>query len=132
MTSRLLKQCLVIAVFAMSCSVAQSHHGPYGVYAIDDTIDFTGTVVGVEWHNPHAFVLVRARIEDEEAVYTIELADLRQLANKGWQGDELRVGETVRVVNAALSFAEGSNLICCARIYDMNGKEYFTDPRQPN
>jgi hypothetical protein len=120
---------LALVPLLICFGIAQSHHGPYGQFAIDDPIDFTGTVVGVEWQNPHAMVLVEAQIDSVKAVYRIELRSITQLAGNGWQGDELAVGEQVRVVNAAMSLVEGSSLICCARIYDTNGKEYFTDPR---
>jgi hypothetical protein len=110
-------------------SIAVGHHAPYGRFAIDSTIDFTATVVAVEWRNPHAAVLVRAAIDGTEAVYRIELKGLRQLGDKGWKGDELAIGTPVRVVNAALELAPGSTRICCARIYDMSGREFYTDPR---
>jgi Family of unknown function (DUF6152) len=125
------KLAAAIAVPAMlGARVALSHHAPYGQFAIDDPIDFTGEVVAVEWVNPHAFVLVRTKLDGAEVVYRIELQGLRQLRDKGWQGDELAVGQTVRVVNAAVGLDEGSRRICCARIYDLNGREFYTDPRR--
>jgi len=126
---RLAHWLIAAAVFSLPASLALPHHGPYGQFDLENRLDFTGTVVAVEWVNPHAFVLIRAELDGAEAVYRIELQGLRQLSNKGWQGDELQIGETVRVVNAAFELAEGSALACCARIYDLRGKEFFTDPR---
>jgi hypothetical protein len=107
---------------------ALAHHGFYGQYALDETVDFAGTVVAVEWLNPHAFVLVRAEIDGMESVVRVELKGLRQLSQKGWMGDELAIGAQVRVVNAAFDLADGTRA-CCARIYDSNGKEFYTEPR---
>lgn len=119
----------IAALMLLPASLVLAHHGYYGQYALDDRVDFSGTVVGIEWTNPHAFVRVRAEIAGAEAVYRIELRELRQLRENGWQGDELAIGETVRVVNAAPHLDEGTMLVCCARIYDQSGREYFTDPR---
>jgi hypothetical protein len=121
---------LVVAALALlPGSAARAHHGFYGEYSLDERIDFSGTVVGVEWINPHAFVDVRATIDGTESVFRIELPGLRQLNGRGWRGDELAVGTVVRIENAALQLIEGSTLICCARIFDLNGKEFYTDPR---
>jgi hypothetical protein len=80
--------------------------------------------------NPHAFVLVQTDINGAETTFRIELQGLRQLGDKGWKGDELQVGATVRVLNAAREIGDGSTLIRCARIYDSNGREFYTDPRR--
>jgi hypothetical protein len=119
----------VAAMLLVSGSRVLAHHGPYGQFSLEERIDFAGTVVAVEWTNPHAFVLVSTEVDGNEVVFRIELESLRQLGNKGWWGDELAIGEQVRIVNAALELTEGSKLICCARIYGLDGKEYFTNPR---
>ena len=119
----------VAALALLPASVARAHHGFYGEYSLDERIDFSGTVVGVEWVNPHAFVDVRATVDGTESVFRIELPGLRQLSGKGWRGDELATGTVVRIENAALQLSEGSTLVCCARIFDLNGKEFYTDRR---
>ena len=121
---------IAVAVFSMLFgSAAVSHHGFYGEYALDDRIDFTGTVVGIEWTNPHAFVLVETVVDAAQTVVRIELQSPSQLSRRGWKGDELNFGETVRVTNAALQLRGDSMLACCARIRDLHGKEFYTDPR---
>ena len=121
---------LAACLSAVIVGDARAHHGPYGRFSIDETIDFRGTVVAVEWINPHAFVLVRTELDGEEMTMRIELQGLRQLTDKGWHGDELKIGETVKVVNAAREIRDPSTLVCCARIYDLTGKEFYTDPRR--
>jgi hypothetical protein len=119
----------VAVLSLLAGNAVTAHHAPYGQFSIDDPVDFTGTVVGVDWLNPHAFVLVLTEVDGAEAVLRVELQGLRQLRNKGWTGDELKVGTAVRVVNAAREIDVASTLVCCARIYDLNGKEFYTDPR---
>jgi hypothetical protein len=109
---------------------ASAHHGPYGQYDLENTIEFTGQLVAIEWVNPHAVVLVQTTIDGVESTLRIELQSLSQLKAKGWRGDELQVGTTVRVVNAAREYGNGATGICCARIYDLNGREFYTDPRR--
>jgi hypothetical protein len=114
----------------LTLSTASAHHGPYGRYDLENTIDFTGRLVALEWVNPHAVMLVRTKIDGVESTMRIELQSLSQLNAKGWHGDELPVGTTVRVVNAAREYGNGATGICCARIYDLNGREFYTDPRR--
>ena len=124
--------CLVAvsAVIALAAKPASAHHGPYGLYDLDNTIDFTGEVVAIEWVNPHALMLIRTDIDGVEETLRIELQSLSQLNAKGWHGDELQAGTTVRVVNAAREIGDGATGICCARIYDLSGREFYTDPRR--
>ena len=51
---------------------------------------------------------------------------LPALTEKGWTGKELKIGEEVRVVDAYLEAREGSTTACCANIYDMAGREFYT------
>lgn len=120
---------LVAACLLLPGGAALPHHGPYGQYALDERVDFAGTVAGIEWTNPHAFVLVESSFAGDTAIYRIELRELRQLHDLGWTGDELEIGTDVRVENAALHSDEASRLVCCARIYGDDGTEYFTAPR---
>jgi len=117
------------SALSLGVTLAYAHHGPYGQFDLDHRFDFTGTVVAVEWTNPHAFVLVQASVDGNENVFRIELRNLQQLRDRGWNGKELQAGQPVRVINAALEIAAQPTLVCCARIYDMNGKEFYTDPR---
>jgi hypothetical protein len=111
-------------------AVAHAHHGPYGQFDLDNRVDFIGTVVTVEWKNPHALLLVAAELNGRQAIYRIELKSLRQLVRRGWQGDELKPGDPVHIVNAALDTTGDSTLVCCARIYDLAGHEFFTTSGQ--
>jgi len=127
----LIRARLLSVALSMLSASALAHHGFYGRYALDEPFDFTGTVVDVEWVNPHAFVLVRTGNEGAATTFRIELQGLRQLTDKGWNGTELKAGDTVRVVNAAREIGESSTLVCCARVYDSTGREIYTDPRRP-
>jgi hypothetical protein len=120
----------VLASLLLIAGQLCAHHGPYGQFNLDQRVDFTGSVVAVEWTNPHAHVLVEATLGAGPMVYRIELRSLQELARRGWHGDELRPGTPVRIVEAALSLTEDRALICCARIYDTDGREYFSGSDQ--
>lgn len=107
---------------------AFSHHSVYAQYSAAKPLDISGTVVGVRWANPHAFVDVRATVDGQEVVYQIELEALSALKKQGWTGNELKPGDSVRVADAFLEAKEGSTQACCARIYDGAGNEIYTDP----
>jgi len=116
----------VAAAWLLIAGQPYAHHGPYGQFSLEQRVDFAATVVAVEWINPHALVLVEATLDTEPTVYRIELRSVPELARRGWHGDELKPGTPVRIVEAALSLTEDRALICCARIYDLDGREYFS------
>ena len=105
--------------------MAFAHHDPLVQYGGGHTLDIVGTVEKVEWTNPHAYVHVRANVKGSDVIYRIELQGLPGLAERGWTGTELKIGEKVKVTGY-LEKKEGSTQACCAHIRDMAGREFYT------
>jgi hypothetical protein len=124
--SRLGTSVLVVLFCVTAVHEARSHHSVYGQYSGGKPLNVTGVVRRVEWINPHAFVHVGVTVNGAEVVYLIELQGLTALTGKGWNGGELAIGETVKVVDAYLEAGEGSTQACCANIYDPSGREFYT------
>jgi uncharacterized protein DUF6152 len=89
----------LVAAAMLSTRPALAHHSFLAEYSPDRRIELTGTVLKVEWTNPHAhFYLAVTDAAGRVAPWNLELGAPGQLARLGWHRDSLRIGERVTVV----------------------------------
>jgi hypothetical protein len=95
----------VIAAFAASCGFAAgtnmvaAHHAMV-MYDRSTVITLVGTVVELQWTNPHVFLLVNGRIDeaDQPAVWRLETSGPANLTRQGgWSATVLKPGDRVSV-----------------------------------
>jgi len=92
-----LKGFLAAAVLVLPAS-ALGHHSFSAEFSRDLPVEVTGTVVRVEWMNPHARFYVEAEGENGETVeWDFELTTPNILMRQGWSKDSLQIGDTVTV-----------------------------------
>src|SRR4051812_35715727 len=87
---------LFAAVFTVS---AAAHHSINAEFDLNKTITLAGTVINVDWMNPHTYVFVD--VKDPEVgktrTWACELASPAELARRGFTRESLKVGMSVRV-----------------------------------
>src|SRR5690606_34207441 len=77
---------------------AWAHHSFSAEFSRDLPIEVTGTVVKVEWTNPHARFYVEAEEPDGTRVeWDFELTTPNLLMRQGWRRDSLKPGDVVTV-----------------------------------
>jgi Family of unknown function (DUF6152) len=75
-----------------------AHHSFSAEFSRDLPIEVTGTVVNVEWTNPHARFYIEAKDENGETVtWNFELMTPNILMRQGWTANSLKLGDTVTV-----------------------------------
>jgi hypothetical protein len=75
-----------------------AHHSFSAEFSRDLPVEVTGSVVKVEWTNPHARFYVRAEGPDGEPVtWNFELTTPNILIRQGWRPDSLKPGDQVSV-----------------------------------
>jgi hypothetical protein len=82
--------CLLLVL--LCCHAADAHHSS-AAYDTSTTASVTGTVVGLQWRNPH--VLIRIDVEDDDGNterWTLETAGTTNLVANGWSRDLLANG----------------------------------------
>ena len=80
------------------CGSALGHHSFSAEFSRDLPVEVTGTVVNVEWTNPHARFYLEAPDADGNTVtWDFELTTPNLLMRRGWTRDSLKPGDAVTV-----------------------------------
>jgi hypothetical protein len=87
---------------ALSSSVgvapAIAHHS-FGLFDMSKTAQIEGTIVKLEWSNPHCWLfLVSGPSADAEAVnYGFEMTSVGEMIRRGWTKTSVKPGDKVKV-----------------------------------
>ena len=105
--------------------ITAGHHSFSAEFSRDLPLEVTGTVVRVEWLNPHARFYVNAEDENGEKVeWDFELTTPNILMRRGWKPDSLKPGDQVTVTGWR---ARNAPHVGNARSVVLeNGQELFT------
>jgi Family of unknown function (DUF6152) len=95
----------IIAALAASCGFAAgtnmvaAHHAMV-MYDRSTVVTLVGTVVELQWTNPHVFLLVNGKVDasDQPAVWWLETSGPANLTRQGgWSATVLKPGDRVSV-----------------------------------
>ena len=101
-----------------------AHHSFAAQYDAKQPITFTGTVMKMEWQNPHIFFYVDVKDASGKVMnYAVEGGPPNTLYRSGWRKDTLKIGETVTVEGSKAK--DGSNLVNARSVVMANGKRVF-------
>ena len=111
-----------VAVFLMM--PAYSHHSPASLFVLSEHASIEGIVTEYRLGNPHARVYLTVTNEaGEEEQWMAEGGSRTVLIRKGWTGDEVKVGEFVRIVGNPSR--DGSQILHWETIFLPDGTELF-------
>lgn len=80
------------------CTAAWAHHSFAAEFDQNDKVDLTGTIVKVQWENPHAHFSVAVKDSTGKVtVWDFETGSPNALARRGVHRNSLREGDTIRV-----------------------------------
>src|SRR5260370_26868817 len=76
-----------------------AHHGFAGRYDEDHPVTVTGTVVELQFQNPHSFIIFENRDASGKAVrWQAELGSANLLAREGWTRTTLKAGDHITII----------------------------------
>ena len=85
------------ALFLMTIRVS-AHHAFAAEYDEKKLVMVSGTVTGIQWTNPHAWLYVSGRDENGTAAsWAFEMGAPGGLVHRGWKKGELKKGDRVAV-----------------------------------
>lgn len=125
-----LKSSVFLSALLLALAPLWGHHGDAGRYE-ENVVVMTGTVVELQWVDPHAIIVLD--IPNEKGVnvrWQAELGGRNTLARAGWTRNTLKPGDKItvtgrRVKSGApyLNLTERANIVMTA-----TGKELFRTP----
>jgi len=101
-----------------------AHHSFAAEYDANKPVTLHGSVVRVEWTNPHARFYVEVK-ESDGAVTTwnLELASPNVLVRQGWTRNSLKIGDEITVTGS--SAKDGSKMANARDVTLAGGKKVF-------
>jgi hypothetical protein len=110
------------AVAAATASPAFAHHG-FGTYDLNADMEVTGTLVELDFVNPHSWLHIEAAGPDGEmAIYHCEMRAATALRRSGWSREMFTVGERITMTGSpnrrnplgcyvgSVTFSDGSTI----------------------
>lgn len=100
--SPLCTRCVLAAASLMMLGAAgipaRAHHSIAAGFDMDQEVEVTGIVTGMEWINPHARMFFDVTGEDGSTVsWTAWYNSANNLRRRGWRGTDLPEGSTITI-----------------------------------
>lgn len=114
-----------LAVLSVAFAVpAGAHHSAAVLYDLDKEVTIEGVVTEYTLGNPHAriYLTVKGQSGEDEA-WMAEGGSRTVLLRKGWTGEEVRPGDTVKIVGNPSR--DGSKIIHWERLLLSDGRELW-------
>lgn len=90
-----------LMAFCLFTGAAFAHHSTVAMFDGDTTIEVTGVIEQVSWRNPHGYILFSVEDDSGESrLWRAETISYSVMRNRGVQGDEIQVGDTVTLAGA--------------------------------
>ena len=118
---------LAIAVLVLAAPSLLAHHG-LAAFDTTHTVKMQGTITGIEWINPHAFVYANLKDENGKvANWKLELGSLGMLTKYGgWNQHTVKPGDHVTV--QGFRAKDGSAYMSLGRIWLPDGRSLEGKP----
>jgi hypothetical protein len=98
MKFRMLPGIAAVCALAASSALLHAHHSFAAEFDANKPITISGSIVRLEWTNPHARLVIEAKDESgKPVVWDFELGPPNGLMRNGWRRDSLKQGQQVTV-----------------------------------
>jgi hypothetical protein len=110
--------------FIAAAAPLVAHHSFAAEYDSKKPVELKGTVVEVEWVNPHAWIHMEVKDEAGKATkWSCELGSPNILMRNGWKRDTLKPGDAIIINGSAAK--DGSNMANARTVRLANGTRVF-------
>ena len=83
--------------FGVGVAPVFAHHS-FGLFDMSKTAEVEGTIVKLEWSNPHCWLFLASGPSDTEAVnYGFEMTSVGEMTRRGWTKISVKPGDKVKV-----------------------------------
>ncbi len=90
--------CAAAAALLLATTPISAHHAFAAEYDENKRVTFSGTVIRLEWTNPHVWLHVDGKDENGKATsWSFEMGSPNGLLHRGWSRTELKKGDPVTV-----------------------------------
>jgi hypothetical protein len=88
---------VAVLSFGAAASPVFAHHS-FGLFDMSKTAEVEGTIIKLEWSNPHCWLFLASGPSDTEAVnYGFEMTSVGEMTRRGWTKISVKPGDKVKV-----------------------------------
>lgn len=103
---------------------ALAHHSFAAEYDSKKPVELKGTLVGIDWVNPHAWIHMEVKDEAGKAtMWDCELGSPNLLMRNGWRRDSIKPGDVI-IINGAQA-KDGTNMANARTVKFADGRKVF-------
>jgi hypothetical protein len=103
---------------------AVAHHSFAAEYDNKKPVELKGTVTGLDWVNPHAWIHMEVKDEaGKVTAWDCELGSPNLLMRNGWRRDSIKPGDSI-VVNGSQA-KDGANMANARTVKMADGRKVF-------
>ena len=108
----------------IAAAPAFAHHSFAAEFDTKTPVNFTGTVIRLDWTNPHAHFFISVKDENGgTTVWDFELGSPNGLTRRGWSRSSLKPGDMVTVMGYKAK--DGSKLANARSVTLADGRKIF-------
>ena len=116
--------CAAAVVLFLAVTRVSAHHAFTAEYDENKRVTVAGTVTKFEWSNPHAWIYVDGKDEnDKAATWGFEMGSPNGLLHRGWRRTELKKGDLVTVEGYRAK--DGSHVANARTVTLSDGRKLF-------
>jgi hypothetical protein len=126
---------LLSATLLLAAVSLPAHHSFAAEYDSKKPVELHGTLIELEWVNPHAWIHMEVKDADGKVIkWSCEMGSPNILMRNGWRRDTLKKGDAIIVTGSAAK--DGSNMANARVVTMADGKRVFNagssgDPGTP-
>jgi hypothetical protein len=122
---------VAVLSFGAAAPPVFAHHS-FGLFDMSKTAEVEGTIIKLEWSNPHCWLFLASGPSDTEAVnYGFEMTSVGEMTRRGWTKISVKPGDKVKVTFHPVRDGRPAGYMMSVMMTD-TGKYVGRPPEGPN